>query len=147
MGIRVSGLLLLVLAVISCGTKKPENKTAEKEPIPDSVYMKRGNEIVALTFDTLRGSLLNAISTQGIEGAISFCNENAYPLTATYADSVVIRRTALRYRNGENKPDSLELSTLDEMNATLLSAGKPSSKITRNLRLHEIHFFKPILLL
>lgn len=146
-GIRsVAGLLILTLVVISCSRNQPENKTAEKEPIPDSVYMKKGNEIVALTFDTLRNSLLNAISTQGIEGAISFCNEKAYPLTNIYADSITIRRTALRYRNPENKPDSVERTVLDELNAAILSAGKPSPKIIRNSTTHEIHFFRPIIL-
>ena len=142
----VVGLLVLVLVAASCGKNQPEIKTAEKEPIPDSVYTKKGNEIVALTFDTLRNSLLSAIKTQGIEGAISFCNDKAYPLTATYADSVVIRRAALRYRNAENKPDSLEQLTLDEMSATLLSGGKPTPKVVRHPATHEIHFFKPIIL-
>jgi Protein of unknown function (DUF3365) len=139
-------ILIGLSAVISCTKNKSEENTAEKEPIPDSVYTKMGNEIVALTFDTLRNSLLNAISTKGMDGAITFCNEKAYPLTTTYADSVVIRRTALRYRNPDNKPDSLEQIMLDEINANILSGGKPETKIIRRSSTEEIHFFKPILL-
>ena len=120
-------------SAISCTTNKPDEKTAEKEPIPDSVYTKKGNEIVALTFDTLRNSLLNAINSQGVDGAITFCNENAYPLTTTYADSVVVRRTALRYRNPDNKPDSLEQLILDEMNAasTVIARKTQNAKVVR----------------
>ena len=72
--------------------------------------------------------LLHAINSKGIEGAISFCNEKAYPITATYADSVVIRRTALRYRNPKNEPDSLERMVLDEMNQQVLSASETRHK-------------------
>jgi len=141
-----AAILLSLLAVISCSKIKPDEKTAEKEPIPDSVYTKKGNEIVALTFDTLRNSLLHAISTNGMDGAITFCNEKAYPLTTTYADSVVVRRTALRYRNPDNKPDSIEQVILDEIKTNLLSGGKPETKIVRRSSAEEIHFFKPILL-
>jgi len=139
-------ILVSVLTAISCTKNKPEEKIAVKEPIPDSVYTKKGNEIVAFTFDTLRNSLLHAINSQGVEGAIGFCNEKAFPITATYADSVVIRRTALRYRNPKNEPDSLERKVLDEMNQRVLSSGKPGTKIVRRSSANEIHFFKPILL-
>jgi Protein of unknown function (DUF3365) len=143
----VAFVAFLVFSAMSCTQKKVgDETTAVKEPIPDSVYIKKGNEIVALTFDTLRNSLLHAISSKGAEGAITFCNENAYNITATYADSVLIRRSASRYRNPENKPDSLESFILDEMNQQVLSAGKPGTRIVRNTSGGEIHFFKPILL-
>ncbi len=140
-------VVFIVFSAMSCTQNKVNDETAAvKEPIPDSVFIKKGNEIVALTFDTLRNSLLHAISSQGVEGAITFCNENAYPITATYADSVVIRRSALRYRNPKNRPDSLERLILDEMNQQVLSAGKPGTKIVRSNSGGEIHFFKPIVL-
>jgi Protein of unknown function (DUF3365) len=139
-------ILASVFTAISCTKNKPEEKTAGGEPIPDSVYTKKGNAIVALTFDTLRNSLLNVISTQGMDGAIPFCNENAYSLTTTYSDSVVVRRTALRYRNPDNRPDSLEQAILDEINTNLLSGGKPETKVVRRSSMKEIHFFKPILM-
>lgn len=145
---RLSILVMLtLLTTMSCSKSSlSDEKAAVKEPIPDSVYINKGNQIVALTFDTLRNSLVHAIGSQGVTGAVAFCNENAYPITATYADSVVIRRSALRYRNPENQPDSLERLILDEMNQQLLSAGKPGPRIVRSTSGGEIHFFKPILL-
>lgn len=136
----------MVFSAMSCTQNKVSDEATTVKDIPDSVYIKKGNEIVAHTFDTLRNSLLHAISSQGVEGAITFCNENAYPITATYADSVVIRRAASRYRNPDNKPDSLERLILDEMNQQVLSAGKPGTRLVRNTSGGEIHFFKPILL-
>jgi Protein of unknown function (DUF3365) len=144
--IVVLAILASMFIAISCSRNTPEAKTVRGEPIPDSVYTKKGNAIVALTFDTLRNSLLNAISTHGMDGAITFCNENAYSLTTTYSDSVVVRRTALRYRNPDNIPDSLEQSILDEINTNLLSGGKPETKVVRHSSKKEIHFFKPILM-
>lgn len=114
--------------------------------VADSAYMNRGNQLVALTFDTLRNSLLHAIGTQGMEGAIAFCNEKAYPITNIYADSAVIRRTSLRVRNDNNKPDSIESSVLRELEKTILTTKMPAPKIIRNTTTGEIHYFKPIIL-
>lgn len=149
-----SGKLIYIFAFVfgitvfaSCTEKKLSNEHGEaKKSITDSVYVQQGNYIVAITFDTLRSSLLNAISSQGIDGAIAFCNEKAYPITATYADSFVIRRTSLRNRNPNNKPDSLELLVLDEMEVLIKSAKTPTAKVVRQRSTGEIHFFKPILL-
>jgi hypothetical protein len=147
---RLRSLLLftfLIPLVVNCNTKQEGRETSTtKKTIADSVYMQRGNQIVSVTFDTLRSSLLSAISSHGIDGAISFCNENAYPITGIYADSVVIRRTSLRVRNLNNKPDSLELLTLNEMEALMRSSKVPTAKVVRQHSREEIHYFKPILL-
>ena len=137
----------LATLAMSCNTRKErEEQSVTTTPIADSVYMQRGNQIVSLTFDTLRSSLLSAISSHGIDGAISFCNENAYPITGIYADSVVIRRTSLRVRNSNNKPDSLELLTLNDMEELMRSAKIPTARVVRQLSKGEIHYFKPIIL-
>lgn len=138
---------LLVALVFCCSTRKEDvERTDTKGFIADSVYLQEGNKIVSLTFDTLRNSLVNSIKTQGIEGAISFCNQSAYPITSIYADSVVIRRTSMRVRNSNNKPDSLELLILEEMNELMRSSNMPTTKVVRQKSTGEIHFFKPIIL-
>jgi hypothetical protein len=149
-----SGKLICIFAFIigsamltGCTGKKSDNKLEVADNyVVDSVYVQVGKNIVASTFDTLRSSLLMAIGSKGVDGAITFCNEKAYPLTATYADSVVIRRTALRYRNPNNKPDSLELLVFDEMEGLMKSAKIPNAKVVRSTATGEIHFFQPILL-
>ena len=137
----------MMLMLTSCtGKNDGKNEAESKEPIPDSVYSKVVNRIVALTFDTLRNSLLHAIRSQDVDGAIAFCNEQAYPITAIYSDSVTIRRTSLRTRNPENSPDSLESFILNLMGEQMKTMKTPDTKIVRSKSTKEIHFFKPILL-
>lgn len=142
-------VISLVLALsagvfLDCSTSKEEREKATL--LHDSVYIFEGNRIVALTFDTLRTSLQTAIGTFGIEGAISFCHEKASTLTSTYEDTVMIRRTSLRFRNPGNKPDSIELVVLNEMDIQVKSGNALSPKIVRNVNNGDVHFFKPILL-
>jgi hypothetical protein len=140
-------LFLIGLGVlISCTKKVDDDSAGARLFVADSVYVQRGNLIVAGTFDTLRKSLFQAISSQNFEAAITFCREQAYPITATYADTVDIRRTALRVRNLNNRPDSLELAVLIEMGNQVQAAQTPDPKIVRKPSSGEIHFFKPILL-
>lgn len=138
------GVILFLSALASCSGNK-EQKTAMESPIPDSVYVLAGNTLVSHTFDTLRSALLNAIESYGMAGAITFCNEKAFPITDIYADSVVIKRAAMRYRNPDNQPDSLESAVMEEMERQLTS-GVPTVKVIRPGSSDEIHFFSPILL-
>jgi Protein of unknown function (DUF3365) len=139
-------LILLAVALSGC-TKMNKNTGAElKEPIPDSVYVKEGNKIVTLTFDTLRNSLIHAMETQSVEGAIEFCNEKAFALTSSYSNDVSVRRTALRFRNPSNKPDSLESMVLREYDGEMKSGNGAQVRIIRKSSSEEIHFFKPIIL-
>jgi hypothetical protein len=146
------GMLTLLLAfvccvtILNCAEKKISDDPIDVENLlDDSVYIQQGNRIVVHSFDTLRNSLLGAIASQGMEEAITFCNEKAYPITDIYADSVVIRRTSLRYRNPTNKPDSLELAMLNAMNAEMNFSNTAESRVIRQQSTGEIHFFKPIL--
>jgi hypothetical protein len=149
-----SGKLIYLIAFLlgsaiatSCVEKRPENEyDPASKVVADSIYMQAGKSIVAHTFDTLRSSLLKAIGSQGLDGAVAFCNENAYPITSTYGDSVTVRRSALRYRNPVNKPDSLELLVLDEIEGRMRSAKSLTPKLVRNQLTGEVHFFQPILL-
>lgn len=138
--------VLLTSLVMSCGTRNVGQEQSAAKGTNDSIYLQRGHQIVSLTFDTLRNSLLKAISSKGMDGAINFCNENAYPITGIYGDSVLIRRTSLRVRNPKNKPDSLELLILNEMEELMLSSNMPAASVTRQQPRGEIHFFKPIIL-
>src|SRR5690606_1202893 len=134
----VAGILLT--ASPRCSKRAESNDVV----LHDSVYIAQGDRIVAMTFDTLRKSLQGAITQGNFEGAIAFCREQANPVTATYADSFKIRRTALRVSNPDNRPDSLELAVLIAMGNEMQAARQPGVKVVRTS--NEIHFFKPILL-
>ena len=125
--------LLSIISIVSCNSSA--NFSAEER----LQYTNMGNKLVKQTFDTLSHSLQNAIAEMGAEKAISYCQVNAYPLTDTYAsDSVIIRRTALKYRNPANKP------TADE--ERILMLGQALRAITEKEANGTIHFYKPIIL-
>jgi hypothetical protein len=135
------------LLFISCTlNQRSERNNVSSTSLPDSVYAMQAERLVALTFDTLRNSLLEAIRTRSLAGAIGFCNEKAPGITSIYTDSVTIRRTALRFRSQTNKPDSLEMVVLMEMEAVLQSGKVALPKIVRTQLPNEVHFFKPIIM-
>ncbi len=132
--------MLSALLILGC----TERQSADPSTIADSVYLKAGNKIIAVTFDTLRSSLLKTIEARGIAGAISFCNTNASGITQSYADTFLINRTALRWRNENNKPDSLELIILRQMSDEFASMKTSRSHLVRTEE--SIHVFKPIIM-
>lgn len=122
-----------------------EKKKLSTAPIiHDSIYIDAGNRISAVTFDSLRSSLIKAINTAGLSGAVSFCNIKAPEITQQYADTFLIKRTALRYRNTNNKPDSLELDILLKMTDEVETVRIPKSRLVRDKGV--VHYFKPTIM-
>ena len=137
-------LSFVFLSGCNSGTRKEEAgsvKTDENKRLTDTAhYRKLGDSIVKITFDTLRNALTSTIAEKGFSEAISFCNVNAYPITAWYAkEGVTIRRTSARFRNPANSPDSLEAIWLQNFAVP----GTGTAVVPEGGR---IHYFKPILL-
>jgi hypothetical protein len=128
--------------VLFSGCEKKNLSTAPT--IHDSIFMEAGSRISAVTFDSLRSSLLKAINTGGLPGAISFCNIKASEITQRHADTFLIKRTALRYRNTNNKPDSIELTILQQMVDEMGTIRIPKSRVVRDE--NAVHYFRPIIL-
>ncbi len=132
-----------MISIVSCNST--DNFNAEEK----QQYTNMGNKLVKQTFDTLSHSLQNAIAEMGTEKAISYCQVNAYPLTDTYAsDSVIIRRTSLRYRNPANKPTANEERIL-KIFASQKEKGIVNDSlkaITEKEANGTVHFYKPIIL-
>lgn len=63
-----------------------------------------------ISFETISGELKHAMQNGGIEHALKYCNENAYPLTDSLskANQVSIKRVSNLYRNPNNKADKIE---------------------------------------
>lgn len=135
--------MLIITLFTSCNNSNKSTDNIKSD------YKKMGNSIVKKTFDTLRNSLQSAISQSGVDGAVPYCKTAAYSLTNIYAsDSVTVRRTALKYRNSANKPDTAEERIL-KLFASLKERGiindsiKPVTEESKNGR---VHFYKPIML-
>jgi len=142
---KVKSIILFYTVVLfSC----QESDKGNDSPLSETVlkqYSVTGDSIVKLTFDTLRTALQQSLKEKGVEGAIEYCNINAYAITSMHAkEGLVIRRTAEKYRNPVNAPDSLEkvvfarYASLFEMKQPLEYTVLESSG--------DIHYFKPIIL-
>jgi hypothetical protein len=105
---RMKHLIYLIpfTLLFACGTKE---STQTKEKI-DSTYLKRGNAIAKISFETISGELKAALESGGIEQALRYCNVNAYPITdsLSVANQVSIRRVSNKNRNPRNKADKME---------------------------------------
>jgi hypothetical protein len=135
--------ILIIVLFTSCNNSNKGKLNMQSD------YTKMGNSIVKKTFDTLRNSLQSAISQSGVEGAVPYCNTAAYSLTNIYAsDSVTIRRTAFKYRNPANKPDTSEERVL-KIFASLKEKGISNDSIkpiVEGIENDEVHFYKPIMM-
>lgn len=73
-----------------------------------------GQELANKTQQVLGSNLKMALQDSGPQGAIEFCNIQAYPLVDSVEASmdVQIRRTSLKIRNPENEANALETRIL-----------------------------------
>ncbi len=127
------------LNLLSCGDDPSKLSLQET-----GTWTKKSDSIIAITFDTLRSSLAKAITEGNFEGAINFCREAAYPLTATYmTPDTKLKRVSDRYRNPANKPDEKEQSILAAFQ-DLKDSGKPVDPVLELDKEGNRHYFKPI---
>jgi hypothetical protein len=137
----VGAVLLTLIIIFSCNSDKPLFTEQEQQ-----AYIKRGDSLSKLTFDTLRNTLMRKILSDGVPGAVRFCRLSAGDLTATYTnEDVDITRTSMRYRNISNKPDSLSLTILEKMQAEKDRGAGPASLVLKDDK-GVVHFYKPILM-
>lgn len=135
------------MMISGCNSKKEKATTDSSKGLwPDSVYLNAGNRIATATFDTLRKSLINAIGKRGTEGAIDLCHTDVIALTNAYADTVIIKRAAPKFRNPANKPDSLELAVFEQMSQVMQATGNPEPVLYKDTFSGQVHYFKPIIL-
>ena len=98
--------LIPFILLFACGTKET-TQTTEKI---DSTYTIRGNALAKISFETISTELKEALQNGGIEHALRYCNEKAYPITdsLSVANRVSIRRVSNKNRNPRNKADKME---------------------------------------
>lgn len=97
---------LTALVFVACSSQSDSKSESSK--------LEQGKKIASESFHALSGKLMKAMGAAGPEGAIEFCNLEALPITDSLSNhyGATIKRSALKYRNAENKPDSLELAAL-----------------------------------
>jgi hypothetical protein len=133
---------LVSLMISACQYGKESNLTEAER----SHFLSEGERISGLSFDTLRNSLLAAIGTRGLAGAIPFCHQEAGALTAVYdRQDISVSRTSLKYRNPANKPDSQSVVVLRQFDERMAKGEKPAPVLLKSPD-GDIHYYKPIMM-
>jgi len=133
--------ILLVLLLASC-SKAPKEQATEK---PDSTFIIKGNMIAKISFETISGELQKALAAGGIENALHYCNERAYPITDSLASAhqVSIKRVSNRYRNPRNKADKMEEYLIKGFGIDLSEGNELLPKLV--VKDDSVLFYKPII--
>lgn len=109
--------------------------------------LKKGDKITQVAGKTLVGTLQKNLEKGGVPQAVSFCNIAALPMTDSLSkfNGAIIKRTALKYRNPENKPTKLEKKILTDYQATHAAKQPLEPKVIQQKN-GEWLYVKPILL-
>jgi Protein of unknown function (DUF3365) len=134
-------LLIGLTFLMSC-SKAPKEQNTEKI---DSTYLIKGNRIAKISFETISGELQKALANGGIENALRYCNEHAYPITDSLANAhqVSIRRVSNKNRNPRNKTDKMGDFMMKGFGIDLSEGNDLLPKLV--LKDDSVIFYKPII--
>jgi hypothetical protein len=96
--------ILLILFFAACNSQ--QQKTDESSnTIDTAAYLQKGDSISAIVQKVLLANVMQAMKSGGPGYAVSFCNEQAMPLTDSLAKAhnCLIQRVSDKYRNPANK--------------------------------------------
>lgn len=142
----------MMLFVAACGSGEEREKTSsEKESLSltedqEKYYLETGNKITSAVFSVLSGELMGAMQADGVQGAMAYCNLQAYPLTDSLSNEfdAHIIRLAERYRNPDNRlqteMDRKVFEEYDKMDADRL----PTAERVKLAGDKSVIFYKPI---
>lgn len=134
-------LLVSCIAALGLGSCQDREAVAKERS-----WEQQGDSIIAITFDTIRNSVMRVAGKEGFAAAIGYCNEQATRLTSTYASRrISIRRATDKYRNPDNRADSLEQKVLATFQQ-LMAEQKEWKPILEKDAAGNQHYFKPILM-
>ena len=132
------------LMMASCLQQTGNTSLSEEEK---ASYLEKGKAIAQASFKALSSQLMKAMQTQGLEGAVTYCNVKALPITDSLSEAyqATISRTTLQPRNPANSPDEAEKALLEAYHATMASGGRPAPQVT-TLEDGQVLFTAPIML-
>lgn len=133
--------IISLLFLIACG-KASKEQTVEKI---DSTYLIKGNRIAKISFETISGELKKALAHGGIENALRYCNERAYPITDSLSSvhQVTIKRVSDKNRNPRNQADKMEEFLIKGFGIDLSEGNDLSPKLV--VKDDSVIFYKPII--
>lgn len=128
--VRLIAFILLGTTIALLSNCKNDKKSSEKDKLPakntDFSYEELGLKYASTTKGMLGKNLITAISTNGTEKALEFCNEKAYQLTDSVAIALntSIKRVSDNPRNPKNAASEIELEHIAAYKKKLESGEK-----------------------
>jgi hypothetical protein len=107
-------------------------------------YIVKGMEIAKNSGKTLKGKLSTAVDKGGIESGINTCKDIAQNLmdSLSIQYGVKIKRTSMKLRNVDDKPDQQELSVLSDYHKQK-NEGLSLKPLVKKFE-EEVRFYAPI---
>ncbi|MBO3098660.1 Tll0287-like domain-containing protein [Gelidibacter pelagius] len=104
-----------------------QEKTASSTIVDTTIYAERGLQYALSAQAVLGKNLMQAIQKDGTIGALSFCNERAYPLTDSMAvvNNVRLKRVSDKPRNQDNQANAVELEVIETYKNTIANQEAP----------------------
>lgn len=144
----IISILLMVLSFTTfcCQSNGETPSSTEAENTPDSIFLARGQQIAAATFQVLSGQLQQAMKSGGVQEAVSVCQLAANPIVDSLSKvhQAEIRRTALRVRNPNNTATEAERGILQVYQSELEKKATPQPQLIA-LGNGQMAFYAPIM--
>lgn len=148
-----SGKIVILLTIVLAVSCKEESKEGSAfihvQPLSaaeEHEFLGKGKEITKIAFSTLSEKLKNQMALGGFEGAVSFCNVHALPITDSLQSAfhVSIKRTSDKIRNPKNQPTELETKQISFYQEKI----KKEEDLSPRLELigNKVAFYAPIIL-
>lgn len=148
---NITFIVVLFFSLYSCNEgKKTKNtavdeKTTSSTVIDTAFYADRGLEYALNAQAILGKNLMQAMQKDGTIGALSFCNEKAYPLSDSMAvvQNVKLKRVSDKPRNPVNQATAEELNHIELYKNSIANQKTPEPLVTRSA--DEVQVYYPIL--
>ncbi|UTW63496.1 DUF3365 domain-containing protein [bacterium SCSIO 12741] len=113
------------------GFEKQQQRYSEMKDLGTVDYLAKGRKLAMATKGVLGKNLLGAIKEKGTSGALTFCNERAYPLTDSMSLELnaTIKRVSDKNRNPNNAANEEELEVISRMKSELIAGQKPQAEL------------------
>jgi len=128
-----------MLFIVSCNPQK-QKKDESSKTIDTAAYLQKGDSISAIVQKVLLANVMQAMKSGGPGYAVSFCNEQAIPLTDSLAKAhnCLIQRVSDKYRNPANK------LTVQDQEVWTKMASTANANTLSGSENGQIVFYKPI---
>lgn len=138
-------LLLTLLVIITTLLLSTCGPSDHSENALEDMALQKGRLIADSTQKVLASNLGKAMKAKGITHAIDYCNTAAMPLTRQMEETfdAPIKRTTLKLRNPDNKPDSTEASMLHTYDS-LMEKNQSLEAYTHWKDENTLMYFQPI---